>query len=182
MESSVGTVFHSHSNLTLLERSNTMLTRLNNLRNQKGFTLIELMIVVAIIGILAAIAIPNFLTFRLKAKTSEAKANLGSIRTCEEAYKAESESNSYYGTVDRYPRAEGANTGAKAVWTNSATGFSAIGFAPSGKVYYDYEITSADASGFTAFAYGNLDNDNVEAQYKIEEDTELTRVTAPTVY
>lgn len=58
-------------------------------KNMKGFTLIELMIVVAIIGILAAIAIPNFLNYQCKAKQSEAKSNLGNIRTVEEAYYAE---------------------------------------------------------------------------------------------
>ena len=62
---------------------------LQRIRNRKGFTLVELMIVVAIIGILAAIAIPNFLQFRLKAKTSEAKSNLGAIRSTEVAYFAE---------------------------------------------------------------------------------------------
>jgi type IV pilus assembly protein PilA len=59
------------------------------LKNKKGFTLIELMIVVAIIGILAAIAIPNFMNYQCKAKQSEAKANLGNIKTMMEAYRAE---------------------------------------------------------------------------------------------
>ena len=59
------------------------------LKGQKGFTLIELMIVVAIIGILAAIAIPNFLQYQMKSRQSEAKTNLQAIRTSEIAFQAE---------------------------------------------------------------------------------------------
>jgi type IV pilus assembly protein PilA len=56
---------------------------------ERGFTLIELMIVVAIIGILAAIAIPNFLKFQAKSRQAEAKTNLGGMFTAEESYRAE---------------------------------------------------------------------------------------------
>ena len=66
---------------------------LSKLKGKKGFTLIELMIVVAIIGILAAIAIPNFLKFQAKSKQSEAKTNLGAIYTGQIAYYGEA--NSY---------------------------------------------------------------------------------------
>ena len=59
------------------------------LKGQKGFTLIELMIVVAIIGILAAIAIPNFLQYQMKSRQSEAKTNLQAIKTSEIAFQAE---------------------------------------------------------------------------------------------
>ena len=59
------------------------------LRKNEGFTLIELMIVVAIIGILAAIAIPNFLNYQCKAKQSEAKQSLGTIAKAQEAYFSE---------------------------------------------------------------------------------------------
>ena len=66
-----------------------MFKQLKQLKGQKGFTLIELMIVVAIIGILAAIAIPNFLTYQMKSRQSEAKTNLQAIKTSEVAFQAE---------------------------------------------------------------------------------------------
>ena len=59
---------------------------------ERGFTLIELMIVVAILGILAAIAIPNFMRFQAKSRQSEAKTNLGAIGTTAESYRAENDS------------------------------------------------------------------------------------------
>ena len=94
--------------------------------SKKGFTLIELMIVVAIIGILAAIAIPNFMNYQCKAKQSEAKSSLGSIRVAQEAYFAEHDS--YSTTQDD------------------------IGFAMKGDPRYTYVIDPATSTGFIATA------------------------------
>jgi len=137
-----------------------------NLRKERGFSLVELMIVVAIIAILAAIAIPAFMRFAMKSKTSEATGNLSAIRTCQEAYRAEDDV--YLPCIENPGLPP---TAAPRAWdlTLGAVDFDLIGFAPDGLIRYSYRVDWVDTAPnvFTAVATGDLDDDSTPATFTI---------------
>jgi type IV pilus assembly protein PilA len=121
-------------------------------KTSKGFTLIELMIVVAIIAILAAIAIPQYRKFQMKAKTSEAKTNIGALRTCEESYAAE---HDHYLALPAAPSSPSITSSARE-WnvgsgsSDKAVNYLVIGFKPAGKVYYNYGVECNSGGNFNS--------------------------------
>jgi type IV pilus assembly protein PilA len=145
------------------------------------------MIVVAIIGILAAIAIPNFIRYQLRSKTSEAKTNIGGIKTNQESFKA---------TEDNYVQAAGNpaaafNSPTKRQWASArtcatncnrttptaCTEFDCSGFKPAGDVYYDY-VTARQLAGlattpeFSACAGADLDGDGVLGSFELQSNNQ----------
>ena len=122
---------------------------------EKGFTLIELMIVVVIIGILAALAIPRFMTATTKSKQSEAKQILKQVYTLQRAYRQEF--NTY------------ADDGVTAAASGS---FPVLGVEIMDNARYSYDM-AADSTTFTCTATGNLDDDGTDDIWTIDETGDL---------
>jgi prepilin-type N-terminal cleavage/methylation domain-containing protein len=134
-------------------------------KSNKGFTLIELMIVVVIIGILAALAIPRFMRSTTKAKQSEAKQLLKQIYTMQRAYRQENDTYTLNGVT--------ASAAAPAA-------FGPIGVDVGATARYAYAMTS-DAVSFTCVATANLDDDATVDTWQIDHNGNLTCTTDDSV-
>lgn len=129
---------------------------------KKGFTLVELMVVILIVGILAAVAIPLMQGRIDKAKWSEGNASAGTIRTALRAYTAETSLATAQGLV---------GNALDDATTQAALGFGAADLTGTYFVPSDYTITSVNANGIASITVtGGSLADSPAGSYLLEED------------
>ena len=147
------------------------------LRSQEAFTLIELMITVAIVAILASIAMPRYGVFQAKAKTVEATNNLATIRTLQETYRAEYDA---YRACAATPPTVPKST--PLPWAGPGVAdFKTLGFQPDGDVRYQY-VVSVTGLYYSATATGDVDGDGEQAQYVLTNLVPKPILATPGVY
>jgi type IV pilus assembly protein PilA len=101
-----------------------LLQHLNKKKADKGFTLVELLVVIVIIGILTAIALPSFLNQTAKAKQSEAKQNVSSVLKAQQSWRTEN--SSFTAVFDELALGTLSGTGASSTTVNYAYAIAAI--------------------------------------------------------
>ena len=138
------------------------------MRTNKGFSLVELMIVVAIIGILAAIAIPNFVAMQAKSKRAEVPGNVDAIKTSELSYDA-----GFDGFISTVPAPGGALSKNQQSWLGGYNGFTTLGWEPDGKVRGNYVVQAA-TTNFTVVGNCDVDGDGNSATYTASKITNAT--------
>lgn len=146
------------------------------MRLRGGFTLVELMIVVAIIGVLAAIAIPNFIEMQLRAKRAEVPVNLDGIQTCQLGYDAAYDE--FIGTDD----IPGATQKEPVAWPRPAAGFDTVGWSPTGKVRGTYQVTPVSDQDIVIDGRADVDGDGVESLWSATARTNALMITLPDTY
>jgi len=136
---------------------------------RKGFTLIELMIVVVIIGILAALAIPRFMQASLKSKVSEAKPVLKQIWTA---------AQTYYEENGQYPPTVTDLFDNLSTWTDVGVPIST----PSGKARFQYNVTTGGTDGFAAEAVPvGATGTSAASSREIADQALINKVTSVTI-
>lgn len=131
---------------------------MKKLRSKSGFTLIEVMIVVVIIGILTALAVPRFMPMTIKSKQAEAKAILKQMFTMERAYRQANDS--YWG--------QGLTADSLAANQNN---FATIGVEVPEGAKYQFGITVANGTNLTMTATATaLDDDPAPDIWQIDQD------------
>jgi len=143
-------------------------------KKEKGFTLMELLIAVAIVVILAGVGIPVYLRFQAGAKHAEASTNLNGIKLAEESFKL---ANGVYGLCAQHPA--GAPTQTKQPWGAGNADFDALGFSTSADVLFVYAVNTDNAtSTFLAGALGDTDGDTTNILFVATESAGPHVVTA----